>query len=236
MGSPLVIGRGFVGRSLHAELGWPGLPIGVADAIASPQLVEAAPVVVFASGTKALQACEAGPKMAAKLNMTDAATLAKMAGGVFVYVSTDYVFDGARGGYTPDDAPNPKLAYGVSKVRGEDAVLAACPRALVVRTAHLMASGCPWIAWLVRRLSEGHAVDAWADRHNTPTPVGRLAGGILEALERDARGIIHVCGSRRVNRLELFRDIAAIHGLDPELVVPGLCDSPLVPPDLSLLP
>jgi dTDP-4-dehydrorhamnose reductase len=232
----LVIGRGFVGRSLHASLGWEACPIGVLQALASPRRIQAAPVVVFASGTKDLAACEADPRMAAEKNLANAATLARLAGGVFVYVSTDYVFDGQRGGYGPGDTPNPKTAYGVSKVRGEDAVLAACPRALVVRTSHLMAAGCPWIMWLARRLAEGQAVEAWEDRHNTPTPVDRLAQGIVEALERDTRGIIHVAGSRRVNRLELFRDIAAIHGIDQERIVPGRCDSPFVPPDLSLVP
>ena len=232
----LVVGRGFVGRSLHAALGWQGEPIGVLQALADPRLVEAAPVIVFASGTKDIAACEADPRMAAEKNLANAATLARLAGGAFVYLSTDYVFDGIRGGFGPGDTPNPKTAYGVSKVRGEDAVLAACQRALVVRTSHLMAAGCPWVIWLARRLAEGHTVEAWEDRHNTPTPVGRLARGIVAALERDTRGIIHVAGSRRVNRLELFRDIAAFQGIDPERIVPGRCDSPFVPPDLSLVP
>lgn len=234
--SRLIIGRGFVGRSLHAELGWLGSPIGAADALASPQLLNTAAVVVFASGTKAIQACESDPGMAAEKNMRTPAMIARMCGGVFIYISTDYVFDGTRGGYVPGDAPNPKTAYGVSKTRGEDAVLAANPLALVVRTAHLMATGCPWIEWLVTTLAEGHAVDAWEDRYNTPTSIAHLADGISRALRLNATGIIHVVGSRRVSRLELFRSIAEIRGLDASQVVPSACDSPFVPRDLSLLP
>jgi dTDP-4-dehydrorhamnose reductase len=230
----IVVGRGFVGRSLHAAMEFPGSPIGADEALASPA-VEAAPVVVWASGTKAIGACEADPGMAACRNMRAAAKVAARVGGTFVYVSTDYVFDGARGGYAASDAPNPKTAYGVSKVRGEDAVLAACPNALVVRTAHVIADGCPWIAWLVERLAGGHMVEAWKDRWNTPTPVDTLATGILDAVGRGDRGVIHVAGGRRVNRLDLFRTIAVLRGLDADLVVPGRCDNPLVPRDLSLV-
>jgi dTDP-4-dehydrorhamnose reductase len=173
--------------------------------------------------------------MAACLNIQAAVRVASRVCGTFVYLSTDYVFDGVRGGYAASDAPNPKTAYGVSKVRGEDAVLASCPNALVVRTAHLMAESCPWIAWLVERLAGGHTVEAWEDRFNTPTPVDTLAKGILDAVRRGERGVIHVAGSRRVNRLELFRTIAELRGLNPELVLPGRCDNPVVPRDLSLV-
>lgn len=232
--SMIVVGRGFVGRSLHAAMEFPGEPISAEEAAISP-LIETAHVVVWASGTKAISACESDPAMAACRNMRAAAKVARRAVGTFVYVSTDYVFDGQRGGYAADEAPNPKTAYGVSKVRGEDAVLAACPTALVVRTAHVIADGCPWITWLVERLANGHTVEAWEDRYNTPTPVHALATGIQAAVDEGRRGIIHVVGSRRVNRLDLFRTIAAIRGLDPDLVVPGRCDNPLVPIDLSLV-
>jgi dTDP-4-dehydrorhamnose reductase len=230
----IVVGRGFVGRSLHAAMEFPGQPISADEAAVSPA-IECASIVVWSSGTKAIGACESDPAMAACRNMKAAATVARRAGGMFVYVSTDYVFDGARGGYAASDAPNPKTAYGVSKTRGEDAVLAACPTVLIVRTAHVIADGCPWIAWLVERLAAGHTVEAWEDRWNTPTPVDTLANGILEAVGEGRRGIINVAGGRRVNRLELFRTIAVLRGLDPDLVVPGRCDNPLVPRDLSLV-
>jgi dTDP-4-dehydrorhamnose reductase len=230
----IVVGRGFVGRSLHAALGLPGCAMG-ADEAAVSTAVASSPVVVWASGTKAIGACEADPAMAACRNMKAAARVASRSSGTFVYVSTDYVFDGARGRYAASDAPNPKTAYGVSKVRGEDAVLTACPNALVVRTAHVIADGCPWIEWLVERLSRGETVEAWEDRWNTPTPVDTLAAGILAAVGKGQRGIVHVAGSRRVNRIELFRTIAELRGLDPDLVLPGRCDNPLVPHDLSLV-
>jgi dTDP-4-dehydrorhamnose reductase len=230
----VVVGRGYLGRSLHAAMSCQDAPVGALDAALSRD-IESAAAVVWASGTKAVHACESDPAMAARLNMQAAAAAARRASGAFVYVSTDYVFDGERGGYSASDAPNPKTAYGVSKLRGEDAVLAACDRAVVVRTAHVIAHGCPWIEWLVGQLESGVRVDAWEDRFNTPTSIGVLGTGILSALREGRRGVIHCVGHKRQSRLELFRDIAEARGLNGALVVPGVCDNPLVPRDLSLV-
>lgn len=49
-----------------------------------------------------------------------------------VYISTEYAFDGERGGYAESDPPSPFNYYAVTKVLGEEAVRAA-PRSLVIR-------------------------------------------------------------------------------------------------------
>ena len=50
--------------------------------------------------------------------------LAKELGFGLVYISTDYVFDGARPPYDAEDKPNPLNLYGRLKRGGEEAVLA----------------------------------------------------------------------------------------------------------------
>ena len=52
----------------------------------------------------------------------------------FIYMSTDSVFDGARGGYTEADQPHPLNVYAASKLAGEQRVLQSHPAALVVRS------------------------------------------------------------------------------------------------------
>lgn len=227
----IVVGRGYVGRSLARYLGVQ--PIGTAEALES-HAVTISPVVVLAGGIKALALCERDPGLAAEKNLREPLSLARRASGLVVYISTDYVFDGRRGGYAPGDSPNPKTSYGVSKTRGEDAIL-ACPRGLVVRTAHVMSDACPWVEWLTDRLAHGETVHAWENAFNSPTPVQLLASRISEAVAAGTTGIIHAAGTRRVNRLELFRSVAEIRGLDATLIEPGFCDDPLVPRDISLV-
>jgi dTDP-4-dehydrorhamnose reductase len=62
-----------------------------------------------------------------------AARAAEAAGAAFVFYSTDYVFDGVAGPFGEDDTPRPLCVYGRSKHEGEQAVLAACRRAVIVR-------------------------------------------------------------------------------------------------------
>jgi hypothetical protein len=74
----IVVGRGFVGRSLHAAMEFPGQPISAEEAAVSPT-IEYASLVVWASGTKAIGECESDPAMAACRNMRAAAKVARRA-------------------------------------------------------------------------------------------------------------------------------------------------------------
>ncbi|KAJ2355684.1 hypothetical protein IWW50_003157, partial [Coemansia erecta] len=61
------------------------------------------------------------------------ARLAKQINAFFVYISTDYVFDGTKPPYQVDDQPNPLNFYGRTKLAGEKAVLAANEQAVILR-------------------------------------------------------------------------------------------------------
>jgi dTDP-4-dehydrorhamnose reductase len=54
-------------------------------------------------------------------------------GAIFIYPSSDYVFDGTSPPYRPSSATGPISQYGKSKLEGEQAVLRAYPDAIVVR-------------------------------------------------------------------------------------------------------
>ena len=72
----------------------------------------------------------------AQINVQVARHLAQLAnqmGAWFLYVSTDYVFDGERPPYQVDDQPNPLNFYGRSKWQGELAVRAVNPDATILR-------------------------------------------------------------------------------------------------------
>ena len=70
------------------------------------------------------------------LNVTATRTIAEAsakADAFFLYISTDYVFDGTSPPYKPTDKPNPLNKYGQSKLDGENVTLEFLPRSGVLR-------------------------------------------------------------------------------------------------------
>jgi dTDP-4-dehydrorhamnose reductase len=114
------------------------------------------------------------------------------------------VFDGTkRAPYTEDDAPAPLSAYGRSKAEGEQAVLAANPSALVVRTSWVYGPHGASFLTTMLRLAETHdVVRVVADQYGTPTAGDDLARALFRIVARltsargdVAPGIYHVAGT-----------------------------------------
>ena len=80
-------------------------------------------VVINTAAFHKTDACEDEPSKAFNVNAVgskNVAQICKEIGAVYVYISTDYVFDGAKEKpYTENDLPNPINTYGISKVAGE---------------------------------------------------------------------------------------------------------------------
>ncbi|KAJ3588659.1 hypothetical protein NHX12_009513, partial [Muraenolepis orangiensis] len=93
-------------------------------------------VVVHCAAERRPDVVERHSEAAVNLNVLATSSLAKeaaAAGMVFLYISTDYVFDGRHPPYGEDDAPNPLNLYGRSKLEGERETLRQCPGAVVLR-------------------------------------------------------------------------------------------------------
>lgn len=76
-------------------------------------------------------------KTAGLINVTGTENIAKC-GVPMVYISTDYVFDGNKNTpYVVDDIPNPLNNYGLTKLKGEEAVKIYCKDYYIARTSWL---------------------------------------------------------------------------------------------------
>jgi len=145
----------------------------------------------------AVDQAEREPKRALRINGDATAAIARGAARSdtrVLYVSTDYVFDGAMSEPYPEDAPvAPINAYGQSKRVGELAVLEILERPLVVRTSWLMGGGTPNFASTMMRLGRTRdTLEVVCDQRGRPTWVFDLAPALIELMERDAEGVLHV--------------------------------------------
>jgi len=122
------------------------------------------------------------------------AQAAKAVNARLVYVSTDYVFDGTkRSPYHEQDQPHPLNHYGLSKYKGEQAVLTLCPDSLVVRTAWLFGhDGHNFVKTIMRLAGERPVLEVVADQRGCPTYVEDLAPALDQLARSDLRGICHV--------------------------------------------
>jgi dTDP-4-dehydrorhamnose reductase len=164
-------------------------------------------VIVNAAAYTAVDRAEAEPERAMAVNRDGAAHLAAAAQRLrvpFVHVSSDYVFDGRKPSpYREDDAPLPLGVYGHSKLAGEDAVLNACPSAIVLRTSWVYSPyGTNFVKAMLRLADTRDVVRVVDDQRGAPTAAADLATAIVDLTDsiaesgNDGRGgIYHLTAS-----------------------------------------
>ncbi|THD63276.1 dTDP-4-dehydrorhamnose reductase [Phenylobacterium sp.] len=148
-----------------------------------------ADLVVLAAAYTAVDQAERERDLAFRVNAETPGAIAEAlgAGGpALVQISTDYVFDGEKGGaYVETDTPAPLSVYGASKLEGERRILAACPRALVLRASWVVSShGKNFVKTMLRLAGEGKPLKVVADQFGRPTSARDLARFILSQAER----------------------------------------------------
>jgi dTDP-4-dehydrorhamnose reductase len=162
----------------------------------------------------------------------------EQAGATLVHLSTNYVFDGRRPEpYAEDDRPNPRSIYALSKLAGEYAALAYCSRAIVARSAGLYgrhgsaSKGGNFVTRMIGRAREQGQLRMVADQRLNPTFTADLAAGVIEAVEKDARGVFHITGSGECSWHEFTVEIMRLAEIDvpiePVETTGGTVDRPL---------
>ncbi len=137
------------------------------------------------------------------------AAAAATVGASVVYVSSDYVFDGAKGApYVETDQTAPLSAYGRSKLAGEEATAAANKRHFVVRSSWLFGIGGRNFVETMLRLAADHGeVLVVRDQVGSPTYTWHLAYGIVRLIEGVEFGIHHMAAAGACSWYEFAREI-----------------------------
>jgi dTDP-4-dehydrorhamnose reductase len=173
-----------------------------------------------------LEACEAEPVLAGKLNSELPEKLAKYVargGARLVHISTDAVFDGRLGGYREIDTPNPLSLYARTKLNGEQAVLAANSEAIVARVNLFgwSLSGKRSLAeWFFNNLSSGNSMLGFTDVFFCPLLANDLAKMLLMMLEKGLQGLYHVVSSECTSKYDFGVRLARQFDFDETLIEP----------------
>ena len=222
------------GRSLPTSRtereGWLTLdladPASVAQAAAQLNRFDLDAIYCLGSMTN-VEACESEPEAAMRANADGPGLLAGYARRrdlPFVYLSTEYVFPGTpgmAGPYKEDSPTYPLNRYGESKLAGERAVLAAHPKALVLRTTVVYgvdAREKNYLYAVIRNLEAGRVLRVPEDQISTPTYNRDLAAMCIDLVAAGGNGVLHVCGPQCMSRMAFAQEVATRFGLDGSLL------------------
>jgi len=188
--------------------------------------------IVHAAAWTAVDACEADPEKANRVNGTataDIVAAAREVGASVHVISTDYVFDGTKPApYVETDAPNPQSAYGRSKLlaeRSTDAQLDAVVRVSWLSGFH----GANMVKTILRLAANPGPLRFVSDQIGHPTFADDAAAMIVRLVTERRVGIWHVTNQRAVSWYRFACEVLEAAGDDPSRVQPVLT-SELTPP------
>ena len=168
--------------------------------------------------------CEKKPEIAFDINVRATENLVNSFDGKFIYISTDYVFDGEQGPYSEDDKVNPISVYGKTKLYGENLVQESDLDWVVLRSNIIFSyndrTKASFVNWVVESLKNRKLITVVNDQWNNPTWTNDLANVISMIIDKDIVGLYHYGGKDFMNRFEFAKMIALAFGLDQTLIEP----------------
>ena len=181
-------------------------------------------IIIHLAAMTDVDGCEKNPETAFDVNVKATEGLIKNYNGKFIYISTDYVFDGEDGPYVEDDKVNPVSVYGKTKLYGENMVKNSDANWVILRSNIIFSyndrTKASFVNWVVDSLKKQESIRVVNDQWNNPTWTNDLAKVILKIIEKDAIGLYHYGGRDYMNRFEFAKMIASSFGLDGSLISP----------------
>ncbi|MDP9017468.1 MAG: dTDP-4-dehydrorhamnose reductase [Candidatus Eremiobacteraeota bacterium] len=167
--------------------------------------------------------CETEQEQALRINALGVQNVAQACAKrniAFGTISTDYVFDGAKGSpYTEQDQPHPLSVYGISKLAGEMLAAAIVPGHFIFRTSGLFgklgskSKGYTFIDRVLQQAAAGEPISVVDDMWFSPSYTRHVAQWIRKIVDRAPFGIYHVTNSGSCSWHEFAVEAIATAGL-----------------------
>lgn len=183
--------------------------------------------VIHTAALTDVDRCEREPEMCKMINETATELLVQAASRVeahFMFISTDFVFDGEKGNYQEEDVLSPLSEYGRSKARGENFVQLnsthgwSIVRTIIVYGVGHALSRSNVIVWAKGALERGDAIQIIDDQFRAPSYADDLAAGCIGIIEHKEEGIFHIAGPETLSIYQIVERIAQHYGYSMEHV------------------
>ncbi|MCB0807917.1 MAG: SDR family oxidoreductase [Flavobacteriales bacterium] len=191
-------------------------------------------VVIHTAAMTNVDACELDAEACRIQNVEATRHLLEAAGKLeshFIFLSTDFIFDGEAGPYREEDVPAPLSVYGRSKLEGERLVQdSGLPRWAIARTIIVYGtapglSRSNVVLWAKQALEKGDPIRVVDDQWRMPTLAEDLADGCVRIARQGATGTFHLSGPDGMSWPALVERVGAFFGLDTTMVTPVKSDT-----------
>ncbi|WP_164123437.1 dTDP-4-dehydrorhamnose reductase [Sphingobacterium sp. xlx-130] len=178
-------------------------------------------LIVHAAAYTAVDKAESEPVLADAVNhlaSEEIAQYCRLHGAKLIALSTDYVFDGNSDVALTEDTPvDPVNTYGLTKLKGEQAILKWHPESIVIRTSWVYSAyGNNFVKTMIRLMTERDEISVINDQIGSPTYAKDLALAIVDIIEGDdwVGGLYHYSNEGEISWYDFATAIKEIKGLD----------------------
>lgn len=197
-------------------------------------------VIIHLAGNKDVIKCESDKMFSRQINyemsknIVEQCALGKIR---LIYISTDYVFNGADGPFSELSCPVPATQYGKDKLAIESFVRGTLSEYAIVRSAGVFGLKKDFVETVIKTLMQGSVFRAYTNLKNSPTFIKDLSSMLrIIITNKKYTGIFHCAGPESLSRYDFALKIAKVFGFEKNLIVSEKLNllSDIRPPDLSM--
>lgn len=166
--------------------------------------------------------CEENYALAKKINVVGTRNLVKNFNGVFIYISTDMLFDGISGNYSEESTPSPINSYGKTKYEGEKQVQKYSETYYILRTNfygwNRLNKGKSFAEWIYTNLSNNEPVNLFYDYTYCPIYIDDFLSITHQLISKKQFGIYNVVGQDKLSKYDFGILLANKFELNKDLI------------------
>ncbi|HRO85441.1 MAG TPA: SDR family oxidoreductase [Niabella sp.] len=187
-------------------------------------------VVIHCGAMSKPDDCEQNKQLADLINVDGTAHLMTASAHFqshFIFLSTDFVFDGEKGMHKEDETANPVNYYGETKLRAEELVKGYKFKWSIVRTVFVY--GKPlygrdsFVSMIAKKLKNNESYKVVNDQFRTPTYAEDLTRGIGLIVQLKRGGVFHLCGKDILTPYEIAIKTASALQINNHQLQPVTC-------------
>ena len=182
-------------------------------------------IVIHCAALSDIQYCQKNQKQAEEINYRATAQLAAFCnqrGIRLVYLSSDMVFDGAKGNYSEEDSASPINQYGNSKYAAEESIKGIFENYVIARLNLVYGHG----EAVKKSFTDSILIASWSGRSfpvfkgqiRTPIALDVASRAIRELAEGDFKGVYHLGGKETIDRWDFAVKLISFMKLDPSVI------------------